>query len=376
MIWANRARWAAALALLAAVLSAPSARPAAVEDVGARLDRYLAAATARLDFTGTVLIVRDGRVLLRRGYGFADPARGTPNRPSTRFRISSLTSDITLLALLQLVDRGRLQLDDSVCRHLRGCPAGWRPITIRLVATGRSGLPSARPLPRTTLALADWMTLLRSRPLAFPAGRGRDRSEARLLVATQIVESVSGLPWQHYVERHVLGPAGMQATTVDRPDLARRARPTIRRRDGTPGPPASFPPLSEPDALYGLASTVDDMYRFDVARRSGRLVSRRLLREIGEASSLRDWPDAYAHLGHGPRGTSDGWYTAFARDPRQRLTILAFSNMGGYSLSDIVHGIALIVSGWPPPRVAADPLVSSATRARTPAGTPPSAGGS
>ena len=147
MVTANGARWSAAVAVLVAAACTPSARPAVAEDIPARLDRYLAAATARVAFSGSVLVVRDGRVLLRRGYGFADATRRTPNRPSTRFRISSLTSDITLVALLQLADRGRLELDDSVCRHLRPCPAGWRPVTVRHVVTGRSGLPSARPLP-------------------------------------------------------------------------------------------------------------------------------------------------------------------------------------------------------------------------------------
>jgi CubicO group peptidase (beta-lactamase class C family) len=352
----GEARAATRRAVVAAiwlVCFAAFASDAGTVSIDQRLDAYLRAATARGDFNGTVLVVRDGRVLLRRGYGYADVSARTPNRPSTRFRISSLTGDITHIALLQLVERGRLNLDDSLCEHLQPCPATWRPVTVRLLLTSRSGLPSARPLPPGTLTLAEWMARLRARPLAFAAGRGRDRSETPSLVGAHILELVSGSPLFDVVRRNVLRRAGMTATVLDRPGLPRRATPYVRRRNGRLGPPTSIPALSEPDALYGLASTVDDMYRFDVARRSGRLVSRALLAEVAPPStaSQGQWPDQFAHLGHGPRGTSDGWYTAFARDAADNLTILAFSNTGGLSLSDVLQRVGLIAIGWPPQRV-------------------------
>ena len=346
---------AVGVTLLCGVGHASTSRSASI---GERLDAYLRAATARRDFNGTVLVVRDGRVLLRKGYGFADAGARTRSRVGTRYRISSITGDVTELALLQLVDRGRIGLDDSLCVHLRPCPASWQPITVRLLVTGRSGLPSARPLPQATLTLAEWMARLRAGPLSFSAGRGRDRSEARMLVGAHLLERVSETPWLRYLQRNVFRPARMTHTTLDRPDLPGRARPYVRTKDGQLGPPTRAAALSRPDALYGLASTVDDMYRFDVARRSGRLVSRALLAEVAppSAASRGQWPDQFAHLGHGPRGTSDGWYTAFARDAGENVTILAFSNVGGgFFLSDVLHRLGLIAIGWPPPRVQRDP---------------------
>jgi CubicO group peptidase (beta-lactamase class C family) len=103
----------AAVAAIGLVCFAAFAGDAGTVSIEERLDAYLRGATARGDFNGTVLVVRDGRVLLRKGYGYADVAARTPNRPATRFRISSLTGDITQIALLQLVERGRLSLDDS-----------------------------------------------------------------------------------------------------------------------------------------------------------------------------------------------------------------------------------------------------------------------
>jgi CubicO group peptidase (beta-lactamase class C family) len=352
--------WLVAAAPDAEGRRSPGAARAASVDVSARVDAYLREATARREFNGTVLVARAGRVLLRKGYGWADLRQRRPNRVRTRFRISSLSTDVMFVALLQLVDRGRLHLGDSLCEHIEPCPPRWRPITVRLLVDGRSGLPSARPLPRRTRTIPEWIAALAAKPLAFQPGNGRDRSEAGMLVAAQLVEAVSRTPWPRYLERSIFRPAGMRATTADRADLPGRATPYIRRPGGRLRAPASFAPLSEPDVLYGLASTVDDMYRFERARRSGALVSRRLLEQIedsGGGAREQAWPDHFAHLGHGPRGTSDGWYTALVREGEEKLTIVAFSNMGGYSLSDVVHRISLIAAGWPPPRVPAEPTV-------------------
>jgi CubicO group peptidase (beta-lactamase class C family) len=338
----------------------PETGLAASVDVSARLDAYLRQATARREFNGTVLIARGGRILLRKAYGWADLRQRRPNRVRTRFRISSLSTDVMFVSLLQLVDRGRLDLDDSLCKHIEPCPSRWRPITVRLLIDGRSGLPSARPLPRRTRTISEWIAELGTKPLAFHPGKGRDRSEAGMLVGAHLVQAISRTPWPRYLERSIFRPAGMRATARDRAGLPGRATPYVRRRGGRLGAPASFAPLSEPDVLYGLASTVDDMYRFERARRSGALVSRRLLEQIeysGGGARARAWPDHFAHLGHGPRGTSDGWYTALVRDAEEKLTIVAFSNMGGFSLSDVVHRIRLIAAGWPPARAPAEPTV-------------------
>src|SRR5688572_28616092 len=165
--------------LLAGVPDADGRRSAATAlatsvDLSAKLDAYLRQATARREFNGTVLIARGERILLRKGYGWADLRQRRPNRVGTRFRISSLSTDVMFVALLQLVDRGRLHLGDSVCKHIEPCPPRWRPITVRLLVDGRSGLPSARPLPRRTRTIREWIASLAAKPLAFQPGKGRD----------------------------------------------------------------------------------------------------------------------------------------------------------------------------------------------------------
>ncbi|HPL28776.1 MAG TPA: serine hydrolase domain-containing protein, partial [Anaerolineae bacterium] len=95
--------------------------PAAVVEL-AEADAYLAAETAAGHFSGAVLVARQGRILLRKGYGLADRERGLPNTPQTRFHIASLTKQFTAMAVMQLQERGTLQVTDRVARFLPDSP--------------------------------------------------------------------------------------------------------------------------------------------------------------------------------------------------------------------------------------------------------------
>jgi CubicO group peptidase (beta-lactamase class C family) len=329
----------------------------ATTTVAGRLDAVLRAATARREFNGSVLIARRGRILLRRGYGWSDLATRVRNQPNTGFRISSLTNTFTAVSLLQLVARDKLELESSICTYLPRCPRAWQALSLSELLAGRSGIPSSRPLPPRTRSLGAWINWLRARPLLFPPGTARDRSEARQLLAAHLLEKASGQSWIDYLERNIFGPIGMRSTGLDRPRSRERATPYFRTKARTLGSPASFPPLSNPDVVYGLMSTVDDMYRFDRALHAGSVVPLELLERVGLAD-LRDWP-SHLELGHGPHGTADGWYTAYTHREPDGVTVLAFSNMGGYLLGDLESKLFLTAIEWPPPRIGLSQAISA-----------------
>src|SRR5919198_3872341 len=101
-------------ALAAALVSATAAASPPSRD----LDRYLTAAAARLDLNGAVLVAKDGDIVLRKGYGWANAARRERSRPSTRYRISSLTSRFSEIALEQLERRRAIDSAASVCAYV------------------------------------------------------------------------------------------------------------------------------------------------------------------------------------------------------------------------------------------------------------------
>jgi CubicO group peptidase (beta-lactamase class C family) len=315
------------------------------DDTSARLDSILSAASRRLDFQGSVLIAHQGRVLLRKGYGYADVARHVRNSPNTRFRISSLTTMFNEIALLQVEERGKLSLERSVCAYLAACPASWRPMTVRLLIDGRSGLPTISSYPKRTRSLAAWINWLRARPLAFKPDKGRDRSEARFLLSAYLLEQVSGQSWISYLTRNIFQPVGMTSTGLDRPNAPRRATPYVRTRQRKLVRARPYLPLSEPDVVNGLMSSVDDMYRFDQAVHSGRLVP---------VEKLRPGWRNHVELGHSLGGTADGWYAADTHRGDDDVLILAFSNIGRGTLPDLESALFFAASDWPPLRIRLD----------------------
>jgi CubicO group peptidase (beta-lactamase class C family) len=329
----------------------------ATTTVAGKLDAILRAATARREFNGSVLIARRGRILLRKGYGWSDLAVRARNRPTTGFRISSLTNTFTSVSLLQLVARDKLRLESSICAYLPRCPRAWQALTVSELLAGRSGIPSSRPLPRRTRSFDAWINWLRARPMLFTPGTHRDRSEARQLLAAHLLERASGQSWIDYLERNIFGPIGMRSTGLDRARAPQRATPYFRTKARRLGSPTSFPSLSSPDVVYGLMSTVDDMYRFDEALHAGSVVPLEVLERV-ELADLRDWP-SHLELGHGPHGTADGWYTAYTHREADGVTVLAFSNMGGYLLGDLESKLLLAAIEWPPARISLSQAISA-----------------
>jgi CubicO group peptidase (beta-lactamase class C family) len=90
------------------------ATAALAEDVAPKLDEYMSALTGAGRFSGSVLVARDGRALLAKGYGLANAEWDIPNSPGTKFRLGSLTKQFTALAILQLEEKGKLKVEDPV----------------------------------------------------------------------------------------------------------------------------------------------------------------------------------------------------------------------------------------------------------------------
>ena len=98
-------------------------------------------------FVGSVLVAKEGKPLLSRGFGMANYEWSIPNTPNTRFRLGSITKQFTAMAVLLLEQDGKLKVSDPVCRFLEPCPAAWQPITIHHLLTHTSGIPNFTSFP-------------------------------------------------------------------------------------------------------------------------------------------------------------------------------------------------------------------------------------
>ena len=269
--------------LCAAPADAPAAAasaPVAVEspaheltaqDALAWLDGLMPTALSTARTPGAVVvIVKDGQVLLEKGYGYADEKKRTPVDPArTLFRPGSTSKLFTWTAVMQLVEQGKLDLDVDVNKYLdfQVPPLNGQPITLRHIMTHRAGFEErikdlvAFDLPETPLA----EVLSGNMPARiYPAGTTSAYSNYATGLAGHIVERVSGLSFNDYVEKNVFGPLDMKHSTFRQPlpDALKADMSTGYEESDKPG--KGFEVVNIPPA-GSLSSTGRDMAHFMIA---------------------------------------------------------------------------------------------------------------
>ena len=289
-----------------------------ISSKAAAIDRALGDAAARQLFSGTVLIARNGKVLLRGAYGEADRDRHIANSIDTPFDLASTGKLFTGIAVAQLVSEGKLSYDEPIEKYLPDYPNrnAASEITLRELLTHTSGLADifSKLRPKTPLRrLSDYYPLFANEPLLFEPGKGQSYSNTGFLVASMVVEAVSGEEFRLYLQRHIFDVAGMHSTGWRRPQDA--ARPYTRDNADDPLKPdarwisaESFydqllgGPAAGPGGEY---STVADLFRFATALQSGKLLPRKnfetVLRDgLGCECDARPGHEIYSHTGGGP----------------------------------------------------------------------------
>lgn len=169
-------------------------------------------------FSGVVTLARRDRILFEQAYGLQDRAHGVPNSLDTRFRLGSMNKMFTAVAVMQLVQSGRVKLDAPLGTYLPDYPdPATRAITIHQLLTHTGGTgdifgPEFDVKREQLRDVADYLALYGSRPPAFPAGSRYEYSNYGYVLLGAVIERVSGDTYYDYVEKHVYRPAGMSAS--------------------------------------------------------------------------------------------------------------------------------------------------------------------
>jgi len=311
----------AALALLQALTLDSLATERVAGTLAARLDAQLSAYVDS-GFWGTVLVVKDGHILLLKGYGLADSTRRIRNTPATRFEMNSMTKMFTGVAVLQLAAAGRLRVDDPVERHLPGFAAEKRDATIAQLASHTSGLIVAG----SNLAGASRAAFVRDvqqTPREAPAGTQYRYTNAGYSLLAAIIEVTSGESYEAYLRTHAFEPAGMRSA---------RFRDEIPPGDtlfahGYGGAPNPF--VWGTRGAGGAWMTVGDMYRWVVAVEDGVVLpasQRSLLFSPPTPPSLEafGWHVSPARIDKG--GGSADFASQLLYYPADRVVIIWTSN--------------------------------------------------
>jgi CubicO group peptidase (beta-lactamase class C family) len=226
-----------------------------------------------------VLVVHNGRVMFRKAYGFADLELRVPLRPEHVFRIASITKQFTAVAILQLAGAGKLSLDDDITRHLPDYPTHGRRIPLTHLLTHTSGVPSYTDVLgfsetlRQDRTVAQLFAVARDRPPEFEPGRDWRYSNTNYALLGAVIEKVSGRAYGDYLRAHLLVPACLESTTYDSavrliPD---RVRGYSRAAGGWAN--AEYVSTTLPYAAGGLLSNIDDLWKWEQALTSGKLIA-------------------------------------------------------------------------------------------------------
>jgi len=273
-----------------------------------------------------VLVVRDGEVILKKGYGMADVEISLPNTPKTRFLLASVTKVLTAASIMQLHDRGLLSIDEPVSKYLPDFLPGNR-VKIRNLLNHTGGLP-------------DFMSYEQaiSKPLEFEPGTRVSYSNIGYQMLGRIIEKVSGKSYEEYLHENFFKPLGMSSSGVDQ-DASLKDRAC-----GYLNAPEGFTSVGRNAAIDAYAagslfSTVEDLLLWNEALDSGKLVKPETLQLVFTPSRLSDGREAVFGLGwmigrykglreihHG--GDITGFSTEVARFPEQKFTVIVLSNIG------------------------------------------------
>ncbi|MEE8450456.1 MAG: serine hydrolase domain-containing protein [Thermoguttaceae bacterium] len=299
---------------------------------------------------GAVAVAKDGRLLLSRGYGWADVERRRPVKPNSLFRIASVSKPITALALLVLVEQGRLDLDAKAVdllgpiRPTEGASIdrAFRQITVRQLLHHTAGFDRQAsfdpmfPGPAMTAVLespVDSRSIIRymsGRPLDFPPGTRYAYSNFGYCLLGRILERLVGEPYDRAVERLVLRPAGIRRMRLAKTRLEDRAPGEVRYyMPDTRCDRSVFPDVKQPvpipygsfhieamDSHGGWIASAADLVRLaasvDGTRKPGLLRPRTVRLLESRPADIADDAAAYYGLGWNvrPVGDSANWWHA------------------------------------------------------------------
>jgi D-alanyl-D-alanine carboxypeptidase len=325
-------------------------------------------------FSGAVLIGHRGRIVFEQAAGLANRDSRTPNTRATQFRNGSMNKMFTATAVMQLVEAGKLSLDDTVGKVMSDYPNAEvaRKVTIRhlLGHTGGTGDFFGPEFMKNRLTLkthADYVAMFGGRAPVHEPGAEYRYSNYGMVLLGAIIERVSGLSYFDYVRTRVFEPAGMRSTgSLPETELVAN-RSAGYMRGGTAWISNSETLPWSGTAAGGGYSTVGDFFRFAEALQSGRLISNASLaqmiapglnRQYGFGMSLTGEGEtrSFGHSGGAPGQNGD--LRVF---PESGYVIVVLSNLdppAAMRLADFIAARLPLVSAPPPPTIVVDDFES------------------
>jgi len=330
-------------------------------------------------FNGSVLVAEKGKVILKKGYGLANMEWNIPNTADTRFRLGSITKQFTSMVIMQLVELGRIRLDAPMSTYLPDYRKDTgNKVTIHQLLNHTSGIPSYTGIPgffandsRDPYTADDFIRKYCSKDLEFAPGSKFKYNNSGYFILGAVIEHVTGKPYATVLRENIFEPLGMKASGYDlhRPLIHKRAGGYEMGPDGYVNAP--YLDMTIPYAAGSLYSTVEDLYTWDRALYTDKLLSPKMKAKLftpymkgygyGWGMGTRKIGGREVHtIGHG--GGINGFNTLITRYVDDQHLVVLLNNTGGTKLGEMTAQIANVLYGEPviPPKKPAARLLMKA----------------
>lgn len=361
----------AAVLLMQLPFAAVQAAPVAAvvdKEVASRIDAAIAPYYKATDPGATVIVVRDGKTVLRKAYGMADVGNEVAMKPGATMRLGSITKQFTSTAILMLAEEGKLSVSDPITKFLPDYPTKGKNITIEHLLTHTSGIVSYTGKPgfkdqlNRNLSVTQMIDGFKNDPLEFEPGTKYAYNNSGYFLLGAIIEKVSGVPYAKFVEDRIFTPLDMRHTGYEGQERDISMRAAGHSKEKSVFTPAASLSMSQPYAAGALVSTVDDLAKWDAAVSSGKLLKQASWTQAFTPYKLADGKSTgYGYgwgvskvrgateVGHG--GGINGFSTYALRLPDQKVYVAVLTNAdGGFVPPQVVaKKAAAIAMGNPYP---------------------------
>lgn len=305
------------------------------------LEEYIAGKTLAGEFSGVVMIAKDEKVLFEKSYGYADKNFDVPNKLDTKFNLGSLNKMFTIVAAAQLMQQGKLGIDDNIGKYLDGFTKdAAEKVTVRHLIQMKSGWGDYWDNEYYTQnytrmrKVSDYLEMIKKMPLGFEPGTNQVHSNSGFIVLGAIIEKITGMDYFDYVRENIYKPAGMNdSDSYDRDSDAKNI--AIGYTNWHPSDPVKkgfkwsdrcfLRAKGMPDG--GGYSTAPDLLKFNTALRSNKLLNEKYTKYLnnmfeGELDAPLLMPDRMRFSAGGSMGVS----TLLGRDLKDGYTVVVLSN--------------------------------------------------
>jgi CubicO group peptidase (beta-lactamase class C family) len=327
----------------------------------AGVDSYLKPYVETGNFSGRVLVEKNGKIVFEKGYGFADRERRIPITGATQFHIASISMQYTAAAVLRLIDQNSISLDTHVADVIPGI-AGGEKITVRDLLVERSGLADINDLPDYGEILQHHQTpeslvaKIKDRPLLFePGSKFLHEEHSAYNLLALIVEKKTGISFSAAMARIVFRPLGLKASSVDDDSLKATSKVAKGYQpDGVYGlKPAAAIHWSGKTGNASIVTTTADLSRWVDGLLADRLLKPQSRETVLDTSQrvgygwFKSTNKRFNQPAYYMNGRAPGFASFVLHLPREHTTVVVFSNIYSSATTTIGYDIAAMSLGQP-----------------------------